>query len=152
MKIMQPKDVLVKLVYLLKRHTEEWANKRLCCGAQCFNNAHLPMFMSIGTEGVSNNELAGKLNVTKQAASKIMKALEADGLVRSEKSPNDARSVMLYMTPNGQKLYEYLHSQVFELEEQYKKQVGIKNYEIAVDVMQKLIKFHEQHNGGIENY
>ncbi len=143
MKITEPKIPLVKLVYMLKRATEDWADKQLCCGQQCFNNAHLPMFMSIGTQGISNNTLASKMNVTKQAASKVIKALEADGLVKSEKSPTDARSVMLYLTPDGIKLFEHLKTQVTYLENKYEELVGAENYQIAVEVMSKLIQFHE---------
>jgi DNA-binding MarR family transcriptional regulator len=100
--------------------------------------------MSIGTSGISNNELAEKLNVTKQATSKIIKELETINMVRSEKSLTDARSSMLFLTADGEKYYQYLKSQIIQLEEQYKKLVGAKNYEIAIDVMLKLIHFHEQ--------
>lgn len=144
MKITESKKAVVKLVYILKRFTEEWADKQLCCGGQCFNNAHLPMFMSIGTTGISNNELAANLNVSKQAASKVIKTLESDGLVKSEKSPLDARSVMLYLTEEGQKLYQHINGQVMKLEQHYKELVGKENYEIAIDVMTKLIAFHEK--------
>jgi DNA-binding MarR family transcriptional regulator len=151
MKITEPKIPLIKLVYMLKRSTEDWADKQLCCGAQCFNNAHLPMFMSIGTQGISNNALASKVNVTKQAASKVIKLLEADGLVKSEKSPNDARSVMLYLTPTGMQLFEHLKSQVTYLEGKYQELVGAENYAIALEVMSKLVEFHDANKCPVED-
>jgi|SRR6185437_3166941 len=141
------KRVTIKLVYLLKRFIDEWSEKKLCrLHYPGFNHAHLPLFMSIGTAGISNNELAEKLNVTKQATSKIVKELEAINMVRSEKSQADARSAMLFLTGEGEKYYQYLKAQIYQLEEQYKKLVGAKNYEIAVDVMLKLIDFHEKQN------
>jgi DNA-binding MarR family transcriptional regulator len=89
--------ICLKLIYLLKRLNDEWLSKKLCHSDHCdFNNSHMPMFMSIGQNGASNNKLAAHLNVTKQAASKTIKELEKIGLVRSEKSSTDARSVMLY--------------------------------------------------------
>jgi len=134
-------------VYLLKRFIDDWSGKKLCVAHQTgFNSAHLPLFMSIGTTGISNNALAAKLNVSKQATSKIIKELEALNMVKSEKSAEDARVVMLHLTDEGEKFYQYLRSQVETLEDQYKKQVGAKNYEIAIDVMSKLIKFHEGYN------
>jgi len=140
-----PKRVTTKLVYLLKRFMDEWNARNLCrLHYPGFNHAHLPLFMSIGTSGISNNELADKLNVTKQATSKIIKELEAINMVRSEKSLTDARSSMLFLTADGEKYYQYLKSQILQLEEQYKKLVGAKNYEIAIDVMLKLVHFHEQ--------
>jgi len=141
------KRVTIRLVYLLKRFMDEWNEKKLCrLHYPGFNPAHLPLFMSIGTSGISNNELAEKLNVTKQATSKIVKELEAINMVKSEKSQSDARSAMLFLTDEGVKYYQYLKAQITQLEEQYKKLVGAKNYEIAVDVMLKLIDFHEHQN------
>jgi DNA-binding MarR family transcriptional regulator len=136
-----------KMVYLLKRFIDDWSGKKLCTVHQPgFNSAHLPLFMSIGTDGISNNALAAKLNVTKQATSKIIKELESLNMVKSEKSTDDARVVMLHLTPEGERFYQYLRSQVETLENEYKRQVGAKNYEIAIDVMSKLIKFHEGYN------
>lgn len=147
---MQLKDsqrVTCKLVYLLKRFMDEWNEKKLCREHYPdFNYSQLPLFMSIGTSGISNNELAEKLNVSKQATSKIIKELEGMNMVRSEKSPSDARAVMLFLTPDGEKYYQYVKTQINDLEEQYKKLVGARNYEIAIDVMMKLINFHEKNN------
>ncbi len=141
------KRVTCKLVYLLKRFMDEWNEKKLCrMHYPDFNYSQLPLFMSIGTSGISNNELAEKLNVSKQATSKIIKELETMNMVCSEKSPSDARAVMLFLTPDGEKYYSYVKTQINELEEQYKKVVGARNYEIAIDVMLKLIDFHEQNN------
>lgn len=141
------KRVAPKLIYLLKRFIDEWGSKKLCVVHNPgFNSAHMPLFMSIGTTGISNNALAAKLNVSKQAASKIIKELEALNMVRSDKSPDDARVVMLYLTDEGTKFYNYLKDQVTDLENHYKKEVGAKNYEIAIDVMLKLVKFHETYN------
>ncbi|AMR32610.1 hypothetical protein A0256_14850 [Mucilaginibacter sp. PAMC 26640] len=139
--------ITCKLVYMLKRAMDEWSMKKLCrMNHLDFNNAHLPFFMSIGTTGITNNALAAKLNVSKQAASKIVKELEATNMVRSEKSPDDARAVMLYLTDEGEKFYHHLKGQVEYLENEYKKVVGVKNYETAIDVMLKLVQFHDNYN------
>ena len=143
----ETQKVAPKLVYLLKRLLDEWMGKKLCRIDQPgFNAAHLPLFMSIGKTGISNNELAAKMNVSKQGASKIVKELEAINMVTSVKSPDDARVVMLHFTPEGEAFYHNLKNQVLELEGQYKKVVGTKNYEIAIDVMLKLVQFHEENN------
>ncbi|MEO7212568.1 MarR family transcriptional regulator [Mucilaginibacter sp.] len=141
------KRITCKLVYLLKRSIDDWSMKKLCrMNHLDFNNAHLPFFMSIGTTGITNNALAAKMSVSKQAASKIVKELEATNMVRSEKSADDARASMLYLTPDGEKFYQHLKTQVENLENEYKKVVGVKNYEAAIDVMLKLVKFHEEYN------
>ena len=152
MQTIDSKRITCKLVYLLKRFMDEWNEKKLCrVHYPGFNYAQLPLFMTIGTSGITNNELAEKLNVTKQATSKIIKELEAINMVRSEKSHTDARAVMLFLTEDGTKYYEYIKTQIMQLEDQYKKLVGAKNYEIAIDVMLKLIHFHEEQNCLQEN-
>ncbi|TWJ01473.1 DNA-binding MarR family transcriptional regulator [Mucilaginibacter frigoritolerans] len=138
--------VLPKLVYLLKRSLEDWIETGLCCSCSTdFNKAQLPLFMSIGTNGISNSKLASNLNVSKQAASKVIKELEELDLVRSEKCSTDGRSMLLSLTDNGIQLYNHISNQMQELEKEYKKIVGTKNYETAIDVMQKLINYHEEH-------
>jgi DNA-binding MarR family transcriptional regulator len=137
----------IKLIYLLKRFMDEWNEKNLC-RMHCpgFNYAQLPLFMTIGKTPISNNEAASKLNISKQASSKIIKELEAINMVQSEKSTADGRSVMLKLTNEGEEYYNYVLTQITELEEKYKKLVGAKNYETALDVMAKLVEFHEKQN------
>ncbi|WDF56771.1 MarR family winged helix-turn-helix transcriptional regulator [Mucilaginibacter sp. KACC 22063] len=142
-KIEESHRIVCKLIYLLKRYMDDWINSQLCCGCHNFNNAHLPLFMSIGSEGISNNALAEKLNVTKQATSKIIKELESINLVTSQKSKSDARAVTLCYTEEGKQFYNSIVDQIYKLEAEYKKIVGAKNYEIAIDVMMKLIDFHD---------
>ncbi len=135
----------IKLIYLLKRFMDEWNEKNLC-SMHCpgFNSAQLPLFMTIGKTPISNNEAAAKLNISKQASSKIIKELEAINMVKSEKSAADARSVMLQLTPEGEEYYNYVLTEVSRLEDKYKKLVGAKNYETALEVMAKLVEFHEK--------
>jgi DNA-binding MarR family transcriptional regulator len=145
METVNSKKILPKLIYLLKRSIDEWIARQLCCGTQLdFNKAQLPLFMSIGTEGISNNKLAANLNISKQATSKVIKELEELKLVRNEPCSTDARSVTLFLTEEGVGLYKHLKNQVEGLEEEYKKVVGAKNYDIALAVMQKLVDYHEK--------
>jgi len=143
-KIQDSSKICLKLIYLLKRLNDDWLSNKLCHSHHCdFNNAHMPVFMSIGADGISNNKLAAQLNVTKQSASKTIKELEKIGLVRSERSSTDARSVMLYYTADGEQFHKHIKTQVMELEDQYKKLVGQKNYDTTIDVLLKMIDFHE---------
>jgi DNA-binding MarR family transcriptional regulator len=101
------------------------------------------MFMSIGTKGISNSRLASNLSITKQAASKVIKELEELNLVRSEKCSTDGRSMMLYLTDDGISFYEHISSQMTALEKEYKKAVGTRNYETAINVLLKLVEYHQ---------
>jgi DNA-binding MarR family transcriptional regulator len=144
--------MLGKLLYILKRLSYEWYVTKLChANINDFNNAHLPVFMSIGTKGISNGQLAAKLSITKQAASKVIKELEELNVVRSEKCSTDARSMMLYLTDEGIRFHQHITDQMADLEREYKKVVGAKNYEIAINVMLKLIDYHEHLNKAVLN-
>lgn len=141
-----------RLLYLLKRLSDDWYCTELChSNLQGFNNSYLPMFMSIGTQGISNSKLASNLSITKQAASKVIKELEELELVRSEKCTTDGRSMMLYLTDEGIRFYEHIRRQMSALEQEYKKVVGAKNYDNAIDVMMKLIAYHENLNKAVLN-
>jgi len=136
-----------RLLYLLKRLSDDWYCTKLChANLEGFNNSYLPLFMSIGTKGISNSKLASTLNITKQAASKVIKELEELNLVKSEKCSTDGRSMMLYLTEDGIHFYEHIRNQMITLEQEYKKVVGARNYETAINVMLKLVDYHEHLN------
>jgi DNA-binding MarR family transcriptional regulator len=133
----------VRVFYLLKRLSDDWYCTELChSDLKGFNNSHLPLFMGIGTKGISNANLAAGLGITKQAASKIIKELEDLNLVISVKSAHDGRSMMISLTENGVRFYNHISAQMDHLELEYKKVVGAKNYDIAMEVMLKLINYH----------
>ncbi|MDP9076512.1 MAG: MarR family transcriptional regulator [Bacteroidota bacterium] len=136
-----------RLLYLLKRLSDSWFCNELCHeNIEGFANSYIPVFMSIGTAGISNSKLASNLSITKQAASKVIKELEELGLVCSEKCNTDGRLMMLHLTGKGAAFYGHLKGQIVALEQEYKKVVGAKNYETAIDVMSKLVKYHEELN------
>jgi DNA-binding MarR family transcriptional regulator len=146
------KRILAKLVNLLKRHLDDWVEDILICPTHLdFNKSHLTLLMSIGTKGISNNELAGKLNISKQATSKVIKDLEAINLVKSFKSDSDARSVTLCLTDQGINLHGHILNQIAVLEQDYKKLVGAKNFETAINVLMKINEYHEKRNKVVLN-
>jgi hypothetical protein len=51
--------------------------------------------------------------------------------------------MMLYLTDEGIRFYEHISSQMKALEKEYKKVVGTKNYETAINVMLKLVEYHQ---------
>ena len=144
-KLKDDSRIMCKMLYVLKKLSDDWLFGKLChSNCEKFNNAHLPLFFSIGEEGISNSRLANKLNVSKQAASKVIKELEDNKLVYTEKCPTDARSANIFLTEDGKALKQHIKNQVMDIEEQYAKLLGTKNYNIAMDAMEKLINFHEE--------
>ncbi|WP_316833471.1 MarR family transcriptional regulator [Pedobacter nutrimenti] len=137
--------VLFRIIYLLRRLTDRWASVNLSrVAAQDFNVTFLPYFMNIGDEGVSNHDLVKTIKVTKQGVSKTVKELENLGLVYTEKSDTDARSIMIYLTETGRTLFNVIKEHSDDLHNEYRKLVGTKNFELMVDTLVKIIDFHER--------
>jgi DNA-binding MarR family transcriptional regulator len=143
-KLTYPEENLFATLYILKRAMDEWGTRNVSqLGYEDFNMTYMPFFMNIGSEGVSNNEIAEKMRVTKQAASRIIRELEAYGMVRGEKSDSDGRSVKLYLTEEGKKFQELVANEAYLLKKEYVKTIGRERYQIAMDVLKEIIDFHE---------
>lgn len=54
----------------------------------------------------SPGELAGKLNISKQACSKIVREMEGLGIIEKKANPSDARSSLLFFTETGLNLLQ----------------------------------------------
>ncbi len=132
-------------MYLLKRLTDKWVSNNLSkVSSSDFNVTHLPYFMNIGDNGISNHDLVQLIKVTKQGVSKMIKELESLGLTYTVKSESDARSIMIYLTDEGKTLFGLLKAETSQLHDEYRKVAGAKNFEITIDTLLKLIDLHEK--------
>ncbi|GAB1642129.1 MarR family winged helix-turn-helix transcriptional regulator [Krasilnikovia sp. MM14-A1259] len=59
------------------------------------------VFRALGTHPMSISELAGRLEVTKQAAAQIVDDMQRRGYVRRTPDPNDRRAQRLELTDRG---------------------------------------------------
>ena len=82
-----------KILFHLKRQFDAWAVMELGkFGYDDFKMSYMPLLMNIHPEGITNNELAKKANVTKQAMSKVVKELVQSGYIKTETDGSDKRS------------------------------------------------------------
>ena len=136
---------LFKVIYILKRLTDEWGEHSIeKYNLPGFKMAYIPVFMCIGNGGVSNNEVARELKITKMAASKIIKELYALNLIASEKDPLDARSERIFLTPKGKEISARIKQSADALFKEYRKVVGDENYDSAIDVLLAITSYHEE--------
>jgi DNA-binding MarR family transcriptional regulator len=56
--------------------------------------------------GITVNELAQALKVTKGAVSQVITKLEKEGAVEKVRNENNRKNVNLYLTPKGEKVFE----------------------------------------------
>jgi DNA-binding MarR family transcriptional regulator len=131
-----------RLVSLQKRFLDEWALEKLSqAGYRDFKMAYFPILMNIGLEGATNNELAEKGCVTKQATSKVIKELESYKLVYTELHETDNRCVVIKLTKKGKELVITAAEQIFKRMQEYEKLVGKENFQQAMDTMFKIMEY-----------
>jgi DNA-binding MarR family transcriptional regulator len=63
--------------------------------------SEIGVFVNIGLDGSSINEIVERLNITKQAVSQNVKKLKKEGFISSEVHPDDSRSVLITFTDKG---------------------------------------------------
>ncbi|RBW69646.1 MarR family winged helix-turn-helix transcriptional regulator [Bacillus taeanensis] len=89
---------------------------------------NLVMMLLWEKDGLTQNEVAQKLDKDKTNIARMASNLEKKGLIKRIGCPNDRRSVRLYLTPCGKKLGE----QVLPIAEEFDKIVckGLSNEEV----------------------
>ena len=80
--------------------------------------AHGFALQAIGPEGATISELGRRLGVSKQAAAKTARGLEALGYVARQIDPDDARATVLRRTPRANDLLR-LSAEFFEREQRH---------------------------------
>lgn len=134
-----------KMISIAKRQFDEWAMQKLTGhGYADFKMAYMPVLMNISAEGTSNNELASHARVTKQAMSKVAKALQASGYIRAKTSADDKRSTIFSLTDRGKKLVIEARLSVKELMDDYRRQIGKEDFDNAMKVIQKILDYTDQ--------
>lgn len=142
---------IFRISYALERALNKWGEQYLnAIDYPNFHTTYMPYFMQvIGSPGISNNDLAVRMGVTKQAVSRIIKGLIASGLIRSEKSDTDGRSSILHLTSEGEKFYGDAQKMIRQLVQQYQTTISANNYNRAIDTLLKIIKFHKDNDYAI---
>jgi len=140
-----PDRLIFKVLYILRRNTDKAATTylgNLLPGD--FNTTFLPYFMNIGADGISNHDLVNKIMVTKQGVSKTVKELERLGVVYTDKSATDARSIMIHLTEEGKTLHAAITKMADQVTNEYIDLVGAKKYEQFIDTCIKISEWHEK--------
>lgn len=73
---------------------------------------------------LTGHDVAELMGMTKQAASKLIDAMEAEGVLVRKSHPGDARAKALHITPKGRRLLGTAESIYAELEEEWARVLG----------------------------
>lgn len=130
-----------KIIAHLKKQLDQWALDQITKnGFRDFKLAYMPVIMNIDKDGTRNNDLASCSKMTKQAMSKIVKELQKKGYVSAKTDPSDKRGVIFSLTKRGHDFLMGARACVSSLMEEYRKEMGKKNFD---DIMNKLITIIE---------
>ena len=99
---------LARLLYIIQRCSDRYARRVL--GPVGVGKEHLFYLGSLINEGdgVTQEELAGRLHVNGSSAARMLAALEQRGLVTRTRVTGNARAYRVEVTPRGRALWEEL--------------------------------------------
>ena len=133
---------------ILKRFTSRYAEQRLYeLGFINFKASYIAFLASMEEGGITNNELAKRAGVTKQAMSKVVKLLEDDGYIYTVKNEKDSRSSRIFINDRGKQLLKALSGCMQEIREKFEAMAGQERVTQMIDTMQLLVQKLEQEIG-----
>ncbi|MFL5787755.1 MAG: MarR family winged helix-turn-helix transcriptional regulator [Flavisolibacter sp.] len=134
-----------KILAQLKRQFDAWAINELTeKGYGGFKLGYMPLLMNIHPEGITNNELAKKARVSKQAMSKVVKELVRHGYIKTEILGSDKRSSIIYLTVKGKKLVLSARDRVSLIEKEYEQLLGKARFQELKELLLKIIHYHDE--------
>lgn len=96
------------LVVAAKRVRERLHHKFLQAGYDISPEKYGMLFLLYTQEGISQQSIADKFEISKVAAFKLISSLEKSGFVIRKPDHKDGRSKLVYLTEQGQDIYEKL--------------------------------------------
>ncbi|GAB4041664.1 MarR family winged helix-turn-helix transcriptional regulator [Spirosoma gilvum] len=133
-----------RLIAVTKRLSDLWMQRAMNEKSTIpFKASFMRFLTNISLDGVTNQELARRAMQPKQAMSRTVKEMEAQGLIATERSKRDGRSSKITLTKEGQKLLLTAKKEQEKLTDTYKALVGEENFATAVEVLYQIIAYHE---------
>lgn len=136
-----------RLMGRLKRHIDSIIEPRLhAMGFTDFKLSYMGFLANLTPDGITNNELARRACVTKQAMSKVVNLLEREGYIRTEKNLSDSRSSVIYLSERGMELLKAVYECMQDVHQQFVAVTGKEKWEQMLDTMVVLVQ-HIDQNG-----
>ncbi len=135
-----------KIISILKRQFDSWASEEFFkAGHEHMKMWYMPLIMNIGPDGITNNELAKKALMTKQAMSKIVKELLQLGYIETQPSKDDKRCSNILLTSKGKKFAIDCRFKMCSLETHYQELIGKEKVEELKNVLLRIIEYNNEH-------
>jgi len=134
-----------KLLSKTYRYMSEIAGEYLeGIGYKNFRIGHVVALIHIDLEGTNINNLSNRACVTKQAMSKLIKELQAEGYVTVEKDHTDARALIVKHSDKGvQALVDWKRC-MEHVNEKFKEVLGGNKLELLREILFELVTHYEE--------
>jgi DNA-binding MarR family transcriptional regulator len=107
-------------------------------GFEDLDAAHLNVFQYPGPQGAKPSELAARLRVSKQALNYLLGELERLGYLERRPDPDDLRAKRVVLTRRGVAAIGVIREAVAELEAEWERQLGRKEFAQLRALLQNL--------------
>ena len=86
--------------------------------------AHVSLFRHPTLDGMRPTDLAGEMQLSKQAVNDLLRDLERQGYIRRDVDPADRRSRLIRLTAKGMKLEDTVRLAARDAERQLERELG----------------------------
>jgi len=107
-------------------------------GFMDLKNSQVFCLAHIDLDGTSIVDLAGRSNISKQAASKLVSELVALGYLSTSQAPSDGRAILVQFTLRGRSLMQQSFELFADIERDYRRRLGAETYAVLKRALQKL--------------
>lgn len=129
-----------RLTWRLKRFLDEFMEPRLHeRGFTDFKLSYLRLIANIEENGITNNELARKADVTKQMMSKVVSLLEAQGYIYTKKDEIDSRASRIFLNERGFELLVGVHQCMEEVHVHISNIIGEERLNRLIDDLKDVV-------------
>ncbi len=131
------------LAYKLRKYLDLWAMKNIKNPSGQIKQSYLPVIFNISMDGSTASSIIRRSMVIKQNMSQTISELKKAGIIVSKTDRKDKKSERLELTEAGKSMVLDIHVQLDQHQNEYARLVGEKELQIAVDVLVKIIAYHE---------
>ncbi len=131
---------LGRITWRFKRYMDGFMEPRLHQrGFTDFKLSYLRLVTNIEENGITNNELARKADVTKQMMSKVVSLLEDQGYIYTQKDEQDCRASRIFLNDRGFELLHAVHACMTEAHDHFSSIIGQDRLDRLIDDMKDLV-------------
>jgi DNA-binding MarR family transcriptional regulator len=112
-------------------------------GYQQVKIGHIMLMMNLSDEGSTSMELARRVQISKQAMSKLVNELAQKGFLEIVKHPEDHRATIVKATSNGNKFLKDLDFCRRHVETEFAQVIGQEKLENLKDILYIMVSHYE---------